>query len=93
VILAALVAFIVVPDDAIQVSIVSIFLQSLYPLTSVKVYKKKTTGNSGARLNIDYPSNVYVFNLSFCLHFKTLVGLPRFLYPYNFFGNVNDPSA
>jgi len=41
VILAALVAFIVVPDDAIQVSIVSIFLQSLYPLTSVKVYKKK----------------------------------------------------
>ena len=41
VILAALVAFIVVPDDAIQVSIVSIFLQSLYPLTCIKAYKKK----------------------------------------------------
>ena len=41
VILAALVAFTFVPDAAIQVFLVSFFLQSLYPLTCLKAFKKR----------------------------------------------------
>jgi hypothetical protein len=41
VILTSVVAFIVMPGEAIQVTLVSFFLQSLYLLTNVRGYRKK----------------------------------------------------